>query len=375
MMRIVYQLHKYLGLAAGAVLMLSGLTGVLLVFSNEIEESLYPKLLQVIPGEEYASLETLVARARDAYPDGTPAYVRMPVRASETLVVYMDSDEGPRVFLDPHRATVLGVRGPQDTFRGWLFALHTQLFAGEAGEVVIGSAGLVLLVLSVSGLVLWWPGWRRLVGALRIRGGSWLRTCSDLHRVAGVAILGFLLISGATGAALVFHETFTRALFGLTGTAPLVSPTRVAVAGDPLSLDEIVRRAETAIPEGRVTWLYLPMAADQPVVVRKKLPEETHPNGRNFVYVDPYRGKIMQLRQSRGAALGVRIDNLVYPLHIGVVGGLTTRVIQVAVGMLLAVLFIAGLIMWAMRSRVLRAKLTPRPADGSKGGASVSRRS
>jgi uncharacterized iron-regulated membrane protein len=97
--------------------------------------------------------------------------------------------------------------------------------------------------------------------------------------------------------------------------------------------------------------LYLPLAADQPVVVRKKLAEEVHPNGRNFVHVDPYRGEIVQRRSSRDAALAVRIDNLVYPLHIGTAGGVTTRVIQAAVGVSLAVLCFAGLVMWGMRRR------------------------
>jgi hypothetical protein len=193
---------------------------------------------------------------------------------------------------------------------------------------------------------------------------GWLRTCTDLHRVAGVLSLVFLLISGVTGAALVFHEAFTRALFGLTGTAAPAPAAHMAAAGERLSLDEIVRRAEAALPEGRITWLYLPLEPDQAVIVRKKLPEELHPNGRNFAHVDPYRGEIVHVRSSRAAPLAVRIDNLVYPLHIGAAGGFATRVIQSAVGVLLAVLVLAGLVMWGMRARMRRHGVTPRQTGG-----------
>jgi uncharacterized iron-regulated membrane protein len=80
--------------------------------------------------------------------------------------------------------------------------------------------------------------------------------------------------------------------------------------------------------------------------------------------VNPYNGEVVHLRPSRGAPLAVRIDNLVYPLHIGAAGGFATRVIQSAVGMLLAVLVLAGLVMWGMRARMRRHGVTPRQTGG-----------
>jgi uncharacterized iron-regulated membrane protein len=350
--RLLYQLHKYLGLTAGVVLLLSALTGSLLVFGDALEWILYPELQRVEPGRAHAPLEALVAQARAAYPEGKPAFLRLPRSQSETVQVYMNADDGPRVYLDPYRATVLGIRKPHETFKGFVFALHTQLFAGKAGETVVGLAGLSLVVLALSGIVLWWSGWRRVLGSLKIRWReSWLRKCYDLHKAAGITTLLFLLVSAVTGVALVFHDTFTGILFWMTRTAEPVPPARVVVAGSALTIDEVVQRAKAALPEGRVTWLYLPMSADQPIIVRKKLPEEVHPNGCNFVYIDPYRGDILFVRPSRAVPLGIRIDNLIYPLHIGVIGGLTTQVIQVTVGLLLALLFVTALVVWVMRSR------------------------
>ena len=350
--RLLYQLHKYLGLTAGAILSLSALTGGLLVFSDELERVLHPELQRVEPGGAHAPLEALIAQARTAYPQGRPAFLRLPRSESGTVEVYMNTKDGPRVYLDPYRAMVLGVRESHETFKGFVLALHTQLFAREAGKTVVGLAGLSLVVLALSGIVLWWSGWRRVLRSLKIRWcQSWSHKCYDLHKAVGVMSLPFLLLSALTGVALVFHDAFMRALFQMTKTSQPVPPERVTVVGSALTLDEVVQRAQAALPEGRVTWIHLPMSADQPVIVRKKLPEEVHPNGCNFVYIDPYRGDILFVRPSRTAPLGIRIDNLIYPLHIGVIGGLVTQVIQVTVGLVLALLFVTALAVWVRRSR------------------------
>ena len=53
-------LHRWLGLTAGAFLLILGLTGCLLVFENEIDAALNPKLFQVTPQNQRRDRKSVV---------------------------------------------------------------------------------------------------------------------------------------------------------------------------------------------------------------------------------------------------------------------------------------------------------------------------
>jgi uncharacterized iron-regulated membrane protein len=67
---------------------------------------------------------------------------------------------------------------------------------------VVGSVGVFLIFLVISGIWIWWPGLRRFasgfVGA-PWRGG-YVRDL-DLHKLVGIVAVPFLLLWGVTGAA------------------------------------------------------------------------------------------------------------------------------------------------------------------------------
>ena len=75
--RVVFNLHLYIGLAAGLFLVLSGLTGSMIVFREEIEALLHPELMKTAVSGERVSLQAVLNVARQAYPDDTVFSVRM----------------------------------------------------------------------------------------------------------------------------------------------------------------------------------------------------------------------------------------------------------------------------------------------------------
>jgi uncharacterized iron-regulated membrane protein len=91
----------------------------------------------------------------------------------------------------------------------WFVDLHDNLLAGGTGRVLNGVGGFVLMVLVLTGIVLWWPGkqrWRRSLivpRPSRTRRFSW-----HLHSALGV--WGFVLLFGwaATGIYFGFPEPF-----------------------------------------------------------------------------------------------------------------------------------------------------------------------
>ena len=86
----------------------------------------------------------------------------------------------------------------------WLLDLHDNLLAGETGRTVNGIAAILLLLLAITGAVIWWPGvrtWRR---SLFVETqASWKRLNWNLHSVLGIWFLLFVLMWGGHGAVSV----------------------------------------------------------------------------------------------------------------------------------------------------------------------------
>jgi uncharacterized iron-regulated membrane protein len=162
-----------------------------------------------------------------------------------------------------------------------------------------------------------------------------------------------------TGASLVFPEAFQRAAYWVTGTRPPApvprpSPVGASPARANLSADSLLAIAERAQPGGAVSYLYLPTAPGETFRVRKRLPGEEHPNGKSFVHVEPTTGRVLAVQDGARASRGERLYSVLYPLHIGVLGGTATRALAGLTGLSLPLLAITGALAWWRRGRRAR---------------------
>ncbi|MEO6423660.1 MAG: PepSY-associated TM helix domain-containing protein [Candidatus Nitrotoga sp.] len=355
--KVVSKLHMYTGLAIGLLLVLSGLTGSVLVFREEIEALVYPELMKSVPRDERVSLQSVLETVRHAYPEDKPYFIRMPRTPEQTYVVKMNSAHDLFVYVDPYNSMILGEHRQEDTFTGWVSLLHTELLSGDLGEIILGVSGLLLIGMSITGLVLWWPRKGKFVSGFKIQWAAhWKRMNFDIHRASGIYIVVFLLLTAFTGASLVFNSTVINLINVITQSPPRnaqpLSDIRQAHISKP-ALDMMLNQADDMLP-AITTWINLPQKPGAPLVVRKKFLEEFHPNGRSFVYFDQYSGKVLQMENALTAPLGTRIFSTLYPIHIGAIGGTLTRVLQVIVGLSPLILFSTGYFIWWNRRKAKR---------------------
>lgn len=368
--KLIFQLHLYVGLVVGLLLVSAGLTGSVLVWKNEIDALLHPGLLRVEPAPAGLSLQEVVEVAERAYPDRPAARIQMARAPGESVEVTTAGADPLQVYVDPYRGTVLGSRRPTETFANALFYWHTSLLSGETGEMVMGTSALLLLVLVLSGLVVWWPGMRRLADAVRVKwSANWKRVNYDLHRAGGFWSVLFLTLVAVTGSSLVFHDAYMAGLDWATRSPPRpAAPVVSEVPGAPaLPLDGMVQRANAALPGGEVTYVVLPPTSTAPLIVRKKMPPELHPNGRNFVYLHPQTGEVLAVENALTAPAGTRAYNVLYPLHIGHWGGAVSRVLYSLLGLVPLLLFVSGFLMWRNRTRGKRTKKRREKGEGVRG--------
>lgn len=352
--RLLVRLHLWLGLTVGALLAALGLAGSVLVFQDEIDRALNPALLVVVPGTQRRPLAELLDRVRAAHPDEPVARVNLAREADQPHEVWLGPPAERLVYVDPYRGTILGSRLPTSYVMGWVFYFHTHLLAGERGEAVVGIAGVVLLLLGLSGLYVWWPRFGKLRSALTVRRDLGRRRFHfDLHRVSGAAAALFLVVSSVTGLSLVFHEQFMAALDLVTSSPPRpASPSSTVRPGaSTIVVDSAIAVATRALPGATPTYVSLPGGAAAPFVVRLKQSSESHPNGRNFISVDRYSGAVVLIENALTAPAGTRIYNVLYPTHIGRTAGTVGRVVLVFVGLTPLLLFVTGASVWWQRRR------------------------
>lgn len=145
-----------------------------------------------------------------------------------------------------------------------LIGLHVHLLVGEEhgpGQTIVGLGGVVLLVFCLTGLVLWWPGLRRLPSGFRIywkRGAT--RLNFDLHRVLGIVLVIPLFALVLTGVYLVFPG-YVRPIYTsfIDAPRPPAAPLSKPAAGAmPISLEAAMAQAHQAVPGTRVTSVHIP---------------------------------------------------------------------------------------------------------------------
>lgn len=120
-------------------------------------------------------------------------------------------------------------------------------------------------------------------------------------------------------------------------------------------------QAAAIFPNGRITRITLPARLNAPVMVRMRLDGEVHQFGRTFVWFDQHDGAVLRVDDIFQANAATRIQSWLYPLHTGVYGGMASRLLQVLIGLSLALLTLSGAWIWltGYRARTVAARRRP----------------
>lgn len=364
---LIFSLHRYLGLFVGLILIVVGLTGSLLVFQHEIDQwAIEQQFGRVIPQQERVSLGVGINNVKKAYADRPEFKITgvntVPKNKSYIVQLAASGEKGMQVFVNRYTGKILGSRQAESDIIGIIFKLHYQLLAGEKGQIVVGIAALFLLVLSITGILLW-SGWRKLISGFTIKWNAHpKRTSYDIHKVAGIVTAVFLGLIAFTGFCWNFYDFAEPAIYAVTLSPKPPEPVSVPIAGkSTLGIGEILKKAETALPGAATTYISFPGDPKGTFTVYKKQPQEFNEFGNSAVYLDGYSGKVLYVKNGLKPSLGDRILNSFTPLHYGTFGGLPTRILYIFVGLAPLILSVTGFVMWWYRRRTKTQRPTDKP--------------
>ena len=359
--------HRWLGLTVGLLFVLLGLTGSALVFDHAIDEWLNPELLLSESSAVPRPLSELLAAAEEATPEPVAAMSRPRIPEGVwTAWVQTGTEELPewtQVYVDPATATVTGTRVWGTDLMGTIYRLHYTLLGGDVGAVVVGLAGIVLMVSVISGLYLWWPllrnGWR---AALVIRRDA--RFTYDLHKTVGAVSSLLLLVIAFTGVYMTFPEWIKPAVRVLSEETPHPRDLKAhqATDGAPLLPEEALAIAQQRFPEAKFDHFHPPGDDGVYEMAFRQSGEIQRSYGRSQVFVDPHTGEIVAERDTHNATAADSFIAAQFPLHNGEAFGLVGRWIVFFSGLTPAVLYVTGCMLW-WRRRASRRRQQSRKVD------------
>lgn len=377
--KILFQLHWLLGISAGLVLALMGVTGALYSFQDEIVLAINPQMAATAQSASVLEPRAVIERMQAQGISVSGLYVD--TEGGQPTRVFLTPPPGERRgavrFVNPYTAELLGE--PRGTaFFGLMLQLHRFLAMGQTGRQITGACTIALVFFCLSGLYLRWPrrtlswrAWLTFDWSKKGRAFNW-----DLHAVVGTWCLPLYLCAALTG--LYWSYDWYR-----SGLETLLSDTPQAAgegrgrrgppaAGQPApevnyaNLWQGIR--ETAGDKLGVYSLQLPNAAGQPVRVFFMLRDAEHTRAFNQLQLDPLTGEARQVERYADKSFKAQLLASVYALHTGEYFGLTGRVLMMVASLLMPLFFITGWLLYLDRRRKQRAALAARQALGSAEG-------
>lgn len=356
--KVIFNTHMAVGLCAALFLAVMGITGAFLAYEYEIDRVLNPKLFIVAPHDQRLPLTKLMEVVRRAHPSATVTVLDLAALADNRADVSYQIDivdhgktEPTHVFIDPYTGQILGERNGVG-FPGMVHEFHSNLLLGKTGKLITTTLSAGMVVLAISGLVLWWP--RKL---LRISFlASAVRFNFDLHNTVGSCMSLFILLFGLTGIGIHVADDLAPAVDRMTGAPNQHEPDIVsqpASTGTPaISPDAAQAIADKAVPGARVVWIRLPQGARDGYRVRLKFPEDRQTLGRSYAHVDQYSGAVLWSQSTRETAAGTRYFKFWNrEVHNGTAFGRWFQLAAAVTGLAVPLLAITGPIIWYRKNR------------------------
>ena len=200
--KATFQLHLWSGIGIGIYVLLISVTGSILVYRNELYRAATPEPMVVTGTNARLSDEQLKAAATRAYPAYQVETLTRARNLDQAVSISLINRRGRKNRLfHPYTGADLGNSVPLGIWLvSKLLELHDDLLGGSTGRSMNGIAALLIVFLSCTGIVIWWPGirtWRR--SLIIHRKAGWRRFLWSLHSMMGFWCFGFILLFAISG--------------------------------------------------------------------------------------------------------------------------------------------------------------------------------
>ncbi|MET0587661.1 MAG: PepSY-associated TM helix domain-containing protein [Novosphingobium sp.] len=354
--RTWFLVHKWSSIVSTLFLVMLCVTGLPLIFHDEIEALADGDLEASMPGPASASdgkpLDVIVAKALAENGGGVPLFIGF---SQESPLITVTAGPRPDAAADEmrlfsfNRTTGESVGEiKEEGVMHFLLQLHTDMFLGLPGMLFLGVMGFLFVVAIASGVVLYVPFMRRLrFGTLRTARSARVRRL-DYHNLLGVVTLGWALVVGLTGIINAFADPLTDSwregamaemMAAYKGQPPL-DPGRFG------SIDTAMAAAKAAQPGLSPQFIGFPGGAwssahHYAIFFQGDTPLTSHV--LTPALVDAETGKLTDMRSMPPLNQALMLSK---PLHFGDYGGLPLKLLWALLDIATIWVLVTGLYLW-----------------------------
>ena len=355
--KFINDVHLWLGLASGIILFLVCLSGTILAFEHEIKDVFADELV-IDPKGEKISVAVLKEKITTEN-SGVLTSISIPEASDKAYVFTVKENpkerRGTIMMVNPYTGERLKpAANPADAFCFFILKMHRWLLLDSAiGRPIVGVATIIFLILSITGLVLWFPKkvkWKNVKSGFKIKTkANWKRVNHDLHNTLGFYALIFIIIMGITGLCWSF-EGYRVGLGNLIGTkifnrsSPEFQIIESAEAST-ISLPEILNTADTIFDYPGDVSINLPGERNDFFSIRKHDANGWSPSISDMAYVSK-TGEVLAVEKFSDKPFNVQLASLVKPLHTGEVFGFFSKFIYFLACLIGTSLPVTGTLIW-----------------------------
>lgn len=363
--KIIFQLHKILGLTTGLVVFVVAITGCCWAFREEIE-SLYGDYKKVEPqNKEILTPSKAKQLAETIFPNNTIHGVVFAKADDAVEVIFYDAEPEfyQSVFLNPYTGETIRIDDHFSGFFAFILKGHMRLWLPkEIGEQVVRISIFIFVLIIVSGFILWLPKKRKnLKQRLKFdwkKTTRWKRKNFDLHTVIGFYICSLALILAFTGLVISYgwlkYVVYKSA--GGEKVPEFIIPENkggMVKNSDVIPMDYLIVKLTKELPEAESFELHYPHDENESIFIEVA-------NSKGLYYNADYRffdqNTLEEIEtpgiygKYKDAKLADKILRMNYDIHIGAIGGIVGKIIAFVISLLTASLPVTGFLLWYGRN-------------------------
>lgn len=362
--RLWFLVHKWSSLVCTAFLLMLCLTGLPLIFHDEIDRLTEDAPQFGLPGvgssgtaEGLLPLDEMMRRALASRPGEVPVFMAFDNDQPSMTITTAPRPDSPAAdmtiqFFDRSTGQQIGMVAESDGgVMHFLLQLHTDMFLGLPGMLFLALIGILFTAALVSGVVLYAPFMRKLdFGTVRVSRSPRLKWL-DYHNLLGIVALAWMLVVGLTGVI----NALSTPIEDIWQAGELADMTSAYAGREALpparygSLDRAMAQARAVLPGNNPQFIAFPggsfssdhhyavfFQGDTPLTERLLTPALIDAETGAFTDARPMPWYYQALSLSR-------------PLHFGDYGGLPLKLLWAALTLFTIVVLGSGLYLWLVK--------------------------
>lgn len=383
--KILFQIHWFLGITAGLILSLMGVTGAIYSYEQPIQKWLNPESYTVQAEQKEkltpAQIFQHFQQADPAVKINSITIDQDPTASSTVNIVKEGARKGYNMMINPYSAAVLPEIKGREFFQ-FIQQLHRNLTVGETGKQITGAATLMLIYFVLSGLYLRWPKkhsakqWLFVKPKLKGRNFLW-----DLHAVVGTWVIIFYLLLAFTGL-YWSYDWWRGGMFKVMGVERPQPEMQAKAQGkgkaegrgskglSPEQLSAALTQTWTGFNaqvgrEYSSITLNIPKKANGQMEVSFADVEPQHERARNKAAYDYQAGAITKLELYEEQKLNEKIMSSMLPVHRGSFFGPVYQFFTMLASLIMPLFFVTGWMLYLKRRKQKRLTQLARSSSSS----------